>query len=183
MLPAESVTSSRAAGSRAECHDLRASPQPTEEGPRRVVLDTNTVLDWLVFRDTLACGLGAAIISGHLRWLASPHMLAELRAVLSRPLAPRWDDAREHALTIEVSQWIAMCAEPTIVSHPLVCRDPDDQVFIDLAREHSPAVLLTRDRALLALRRRAAAFGVVIATAAAWQQQPVGDTTPTTSVT
>jgi putative PIN family toxin of toxin-antitoxin system len=150
---------------------------------RRVVLDTNTVLDWLVFRDALACGLGAAIISGRLRWLTSPHMLAELRAVLSRPLAPRWDDAREHALTIEVSQWAAMCAEPTVASHPLVCRDPDDQVFIDLAREHSPAVLLTRDRALLALRRRAAAFGVVIATAAAWWQQPVGDTTPTAPVT
>ena len=51
----------------------------------------------------------------------------------------------------------------------LVCRDASDQVFIDLARQRGPAVLLTRDRALLALRRRAAALGVLISTAAAWQ--------------
>jgi len=162
---------------------LDTSPQPTAGGPRRVVLDTNTVLEWLVFRDAPASGLGAAIHSGRLRWLASPRMLAELRAVLCRPLAPRWDDAREHALTIEVSQWVSLCAEPTIASHPLVCRDPADQVFIDLAREHSPAALLPRDRALLALRQRAAVFGVVIATAASWWQQPAGGTTPTTTVT
>ena len=162
---------------------LHAPPPTTESGPRRVVLDTNTVLEWLVFRDTPACALGAAIARGHLRWLASPRMLAELRAVLSRPLAPRWDDAREHALTIDVSQWAAICAEPSIASHPLVCRDPDDQVFIDLAREHSPAILLTRDRALLALRRRAAGFGVVIATAAVWQEPelPAGVDPPTTT--
>ena len=163
--------------------DLNASPRPTAGGPRRVVLDTNTVLEWLVFRDAPACGLGASIHRGRLRWLASPRMLAELRAVLSRPLASRWNDAREHALTIEISQWAFMCAEPTIASHPLLCRDPEDQVFIDLAREHSPALLLTRDRALLALRRRAAAFGVVIATATSWWQQAAGDPTPTTPAT
>jgi len=163
--------------------DFNTSPKPPAIGQTRVVLDTNTVLEWLVFRDAPACGLGAAIHSGGLRWLASPRMLAELRAVLSRPLAPRWNDAREHALTIEVSQWAFMCAEPTVASHPLVCRDPDDQVFIDLAREHHPAVLLTRDRALLALRRRAAPFGIVIDTAASWWQRAASDTTPTTTLT
>lgn len=157
-------------------------PPPTDTGPLRVVLDTNTVLDWLVFGDAIACGVGMAITSGRVRWLASPRMLAELRAVLSRPLAPRWDEAREHALTIDAGRWAVLCAEPSLASHQLVCRDPDDQVFIDLAREHSPAVLLTRDRALLALRRRAAALGVVIATPAAWQGQalPAGDGPPPT---
>jgi putative PIN family toxin of toxin-antitoxin system len=183
MLPAECVTRARAAAAKPSVMNLNALPRLTEGDPRRVVLDTNTVLEWLVFRDAPACGLGAAITCGRLHWLASPRMLAELRAVLSRPLAPRWDDAREHALTIEVSQWVVVCAEPTIVSHPLVCRDPDDQVFIDLAREHRPAVLLTRDRALLALRRRAAAFGVVIATATSWWQQAPGNSASTTTAT
>ena len=150
---------------------MHASPLTTESGPCRLVLDTNIVLDWLVFRDACAVGLGAAITSGRLRWLASPRMLAELRAVLSRPLDPRWNTAREHALTIDATQWATLCAEPSIASHPLICRDPDDQVFIDLAREHSPVILLTRDRALLALRRRAAARGVLIASPAAWQGQ------------
>jgi len=136
--------------------------------PARVVLDTNTVLDWLVFGDAPAGLVGAAIRDGRLEWLASPGMLAELQAVLRRPLSQRWNPAREHALTIDASGLASLCAEPAVASARLLCRDPDDQVFIDLAREHGPAILLTRDRALLTLRRRAAAFGVAITTAADW---------------
>ena len=137
--------------------------------PVRVVLDTNIVLDWLVFADPSASALGAEITSGSLTWLTTPRMHTELRAVLARPLSTRWDHARELALTIDLSRLAIVCAEPAPTGPSLVCRDGSDQVFIDLAREHGPAVLLTRDRALLALRRRAAAFGVVIATAAAWR--------------
>ena len=166
MLPTDGVTRGvRAALARQGTSGAgHPHPPPSPEVPSRVVLDTNTVLDWLVFGDAAARAVGAAITAGHLTWLATPHMLAELRAVLCRPLPARWDAAREHALTIEVSRWTVPCAEPAIATHPLVCRDPDDQVFIDLARAHSPAVLLTRDRALLALRRRAATFGVLITT-------------------
>ena len=134
----------------------------------RVVLDTNTVLDWLVFGEPSARAVGAAITDGRLRWLTSPRMLSELQAALRRPLNPRWDRTREHALTIDVAKMVLMCTEPAIASGRLLCRDPDDQVFIDLARAHAPAVLLTRDRALLSLRRRAATFGVQVATAVAW---------------
>jgi predicted nucleic acid-binding protein len=35
-----------------------------------------------------------------------------------------------------------------------VCRDPDDQKFLELASECSAAFLVTRDRALLVLGRR-----------------------------
>jgi predicted nucleic acid-binding protein len=138
---------------------------------QRVVLDTNTVLDWLVFGDPAARGVGVAIEQGRMTWLATPRTLAELRAVLSRPLSPRWDPARELALTIDLTPVAVNCAEPAGVSPTLLCRDANDQVFIDLARQHSPALLLTRDRALLALRRRASAFGVEIMTAAAWWQR------------
>jgi len=157
-------------------------PLPSPEAPSRVVLDTNTVLDWLVFGDAAACEVGAGITAGHLTWLATPHMLAELRAVLCRPLPARWNAAREHALTIDVSRWTIPCPEPAITSHPLVCRDPDDQVFINLARTQSPSVLLTRDRALLALRRRATTFGVLITTAATWRP-PALHGAPETSAT
>jgi putative PIN family toxin of toxin-antitoxin system len=176
MLPTESVTRAGDAP-RLACTDSVGSLGPGK--PQRVVLDTNTVLDWLVFRDAAACRVGEAIASGDLIWLVSPRMLAELGAVLSKPFAPRWDAAREHALTSDVSHWATRCDDPVPGPHPLVCRDPDDQVFIDLARACSPALLLTRDRALLALRRRAAAFGVTIATAATWQQGAVGPGTPT----
>ena len=137
--------------------------------PVRVVLDTNIVLDWLVFADASATAVGTAITSGGLTWLTTPRMHAELRAVLSRPLSTRWDPARELALTIDLSSLAVVCAEPASAGRPLTCRDTSDQVFIDLARQHGPAVLLTRDRALLALRQHAAASGVVITTAIAWR--------------
>ena len=168
MLPTDGVTRARDSAWQASTAGVDI-PSPSPATSPRVVLDTNTVLDWLVFGDAAAREVGAAITTGRLTWLATPRMLAELRAVLCRPLAARWDAAREHALTIDVSRWTLPCAEPTIATHPLVCRDPDDQVFIDLARAHGPAVLFTRDRALLALRRCAATFGVLITTAAAWR--------------
>lgn len=143
-----------------------AASQPPSLAPAELVLDTNTVLDWLVFGDGAAQAVGQAIGRGDLRWLATPHMLAELRAVLGRPLAPRWERARELALTIDISPLAALCAEPE--RGRLQCRDPADQRFIDLALARRPALLLTRDRALLALRRPAATAGVRIETAAAW---------------
>ena len=152
-----------------------AAPAPATIGGEsiRVVLDTNIVLDWLVFADASATAVGNAIKTGSLTWLTTPRMHAELRAVLSRPLSTRWESARELALTIDLSRLAMVCTEPAAAERSLTCRDASDQVFIDLAREHGPAVLLTRDRALLALRRHAAAFGVVIATAAAWRP-PLG---------
>src|SRR5690606_39589403 len=44
----------------------------------------------------------------------------------------------------------------------LICRDPDDQVFLDLALHRGVGWLLTRDRQILALRRRALARGLRI---------------------
>jgi len=165
MLPTENVTR---LGQPATLDAAPATPACRGE-PVRVVLDTNIVLDWLVFVDPSAATLGAAIISGALTWLTTPRMHSELHAVLSRPLSARWEPARELALTIDLSRLAVVCAEPAPAGWSLACRDASDQVFIDLAREHGPSVLLTRDRALLALRQRAAAFGVVITTAAAWR--------------
>jgi predicted nucleic acid-binding protein len=41
----------------------------------------------------------------------------------------------------------------------VVCKDPDDQKFIDLAVAHS-AILLSKDKLVLKLRTRLTAFGV-----------------------
>jgi hypothetical protein len=42
---------------------------------------------------------------------------------------------------------------------PVTCADPDDQIFIDLAVRHRCA-LLSKDRAVLRMRKRLAALGV-----------------------
>jgi predicted nucleic acid-binding protein len=138
-------------------------------GAMPVVLDTNVVLDWLVFAEPAARRVGDAITNGALQWLATPRILQEWNAVLARPLTARWEDARQRALTVDVAARCRLCAEPgSPALQRLICRDPTDQVFIDLAAAHGPALLLTRDRALLELRRRAAAQGVTVTTPALW---------------
>ena len=52
--------------------------------------------------------------------------------------------------------------------HLPVCRDPDDQKFIDLARCIGAGTLLSRDRAVLKLAARARRLGVLILTPTAW---------------
>jgi predicted nucleic acid-binding protein len=48
------------------------------------------------------------------------------------------------------------------------CTDPDDQVFIDLALACKARWLLSKDRALLKLARRARALGLSIQPPASW---------------
>ena len=56
----------------------------------------------------------------------------------------------------------------------LRCTDPDDQKFIDLALQTGASALLSRDRAVLKLARRAAVHGLPIESMAAWSRRQLG---------
>lgn len=129
------------------------------------VLDTNVALDWLLFADPRCADLGVAVAAGHLRWVASARMRDEFADVVTRGLAAR----RGVEATGLIAVWdrYATLVDPP-PAQPLVCTDPDDQVFIDLAVEQC-AVLLTRDKALLRLARRALPLGVRIVVPARWR--------------
>jgi predicted nucleic acid-binding protein len=59
---------------------------------------------------------------------------------------------------------------PVALARPLHCTDPDDQKFIDLALSVPGSWLVSRDRAVLKLRRRAAlAAGVHIVRPDEWE--------------
>ena len=125
----------------------------------RIVVDTNVVLDLLVFRDIACLPLQSWLRGEDLQWLACRSMRDELAHVLGRGLGERWP--MEPATV--VSEWdrrVELAPEPPDCD--LRCSDPDDQKFIDLAMAHRPCGLITRDRALLKLARRAAERGVLI---------------------
>ncbi|MCO5125187.1 MAG: putative toxin-antitoxin system toxin component, PIN family [Rhizobacter sp.] len=133
------------------------------------MLDTQVVLDWLVFRDPTTLALGCAIERGSLRWLASQPMLGEIEQVLDRGVgAARLPD---RAAIREVCARLAHPAEVAAAS-ALRCTDPDDQMFIDLALAARARWLFTRDKALLRLATRARAGGVWVLRPADWQQPP-----------
>lgn len=132
-----------------------------------VILDTNVVLDWLVFADPTTHALGLAIAQGRLRWLRSPAMADEFERVLQYPVL--------HARQLDTATLLARAAAhaalvPAGPPAPLTlrCADPDDQGFIDLALAHPGCHLLSRDKAVLQLSKAAQARGLTIWTPAQW---------------
>ncbi len=134
-----------------------------------VVLDTNVVLDWLVFNDPSSAPVAAAIMRRQVRWLATGAMRDEFAIVLQRGLAA----AHSADISTVLTAWDTYaqpCDEPT---HParatrLHCSDPEDQKFLDLAHAAGARWLLSRDRAILRLTRRAAGLGLLIGAPEGW---------------
>jgi predicted nucleic acid-binding protein len=146
----------------------------TENATPVIVLDTNVVLDCLVFRDPGCAALVEWLSAGRLRWLASPAMRDELAHVLARGHLAAWQPDPT-ALFATWDRWASPAAEGA--PSRLHCTDPDDQKFIDAALTHRARWLLSRDRAVLKLARAARATGLAILTPLAWTRA-VGGATP-----
>ena len=143
---------------------------PSESTAARplVVLDTNAALDWLVFKDSGMAALGAAIESCRIAWAATPRMREELLRALAYPSLTKWRPDRERTLTL-FDRWSIPHPEPKGSRHgPLLCSDPNDQVFIDLAVTLQARWLVTHDRALHRLKRQAARQGVQVLRPREW---------------
>ncbi|HMO47936.1 MAG TPA: PIN domain-containing protein [Rubrivivax sp.] len=133
-----------------------------------IVLDTNVVLDWLLFRDTRVAALGAALESAQLRWMACSRMREEFRHTLARPLLGKWNPDSGRLLTL-FDRHATLLPEPGSAPLRLRCDDADDQVFIDLALACGARWLLSHDKALLRLRRRVPPGGPQICRPSDWQ--------------
>lgn len=132
-----------------------------------IVLDTNVVLDWLVFANPVSLAIGHSITQKRLRWVATTPMREELAMVLPRIAAHKlahvegvWASWNAHAELLDP----ASCIAPL----HLRCLDHSDQKFIDLAVAHRAQWLISRDRAVLALAKRAKKLDVLIATPEQW---------------
>ena len=129
---------------------------------QRVVIDTNVVLDLLVFADPSTRALEVALAAGQLAWLATAGMRDELQRVLDYPALCAPLAARSLKAMDVLACFDRSCAiRPIAPGCGVMCRDPDDQPFIDLAAAHR-AVLLSKDNAVLRLHRRMALIGVVV---------------------
>lgn len=143
-----------------DSHGFGALPDQPADGVARVVIDTNRVLDLWLFDEPATAGLAQDIRSGALCWLAHDAMRVELARVLGYPALIRQCERRGRdaaAVLAAFDRWAQPA--PIAAPAPLRCRDPDDQMFIDLAVAWR-AELRSRDRAVLELRRPLAALGV-----------------------
>jgi putative PIN family toxin of toxin-antitoxin system len=125
-----------------------------------LVIDTNIALDVLVFNDPAAAALRAALQSKSLQWIATEAMRAELERVLAYPkIAPRLVFYGLTAAGVLAAFDQLAVRAPSAAKAKLTCTDADDQPFIDLAVAHQ-AQLLSKDKAILCMRKRLLAHGV-----------------------
>jgi putative PIN family toxin of toxin-antitoxin system len=124
----------------------------------RLVIDTQVWLDWLVFDDASVLALRQTIAMPNVEVVIDDACLAELARVLSYPLNR----------TVDVAACLAVCRQTARhvkiekTGKLPVCRDPDDQKFLELAAAAKADCLVTRDRDLLRLTRRCAPFFLIL---------------------
>ena len=138
---------------------------PTRLASGTVVLDTNVVLDLLLFADPSVHELGLALAAQQILWVSTVAMREEFVRVLAYPQIDRQIATRGRspaALVQEFDRFSHLtAAAPTA---PVRCSDSDDQMFVDLAVAHQ-ACLLSKDDAVLRLRKRLLPWGVTVRTA------------------
>jgi uncharacterized protein len=138
-------------------------------GSIRLVLDTNIVLDCLVFCDSTTRDLTAAIGARRVHALVHQHALDELERVLAYPKLRLAATEQRQVLDryLSVATFVPM---PDTFSHGSLllpsdfprCRDRDDELFLALAYHARADGLITKDKAVLKLRKKARRFSVEI---------------------
>ncbi len=145
-------------------------PVESPDAPRRVVLDTNVVLDWLYFGDASCRALDSAIRASLALWVGTAAMRAELEHVLTRePFSSKPEIVVALLATLD-STMVVLETAPAALGAAGHCSDADDQKFIDLALHlGEPTQLISRDRAVLRMARVAERHGVKIVSIADWR--------------
>ena len=132
---------------------------------RRIVLDTNIWLDWLVFHDPGMSFLKREVEEKRIEIFIDAACEAELERVLAYDLARHTLDAGAQAACLAECRRIARridAAAPAAGRKLLPrCADADDQKFLELALAARADVLVTKDHKLLELARRTKAFRIL----------------------
>ena len=120
--------------------------------PLPLVLDTNVVLDMLVFDDPNVRPLVSALTAGSVIAWADEATLRELQLVLAYP-SFALDEAARHAAQARYRHLVRVApGEPSTPPPPLPrCRDRDDQKFLVLAARVGATWLVSKDKRVLAL--------------------------------
>ena len=127
-----------------------------------LVLDTNVVLDLFVYEDPATVPLRERLADAQTRWLATPVMREELRRVLDYPQVLKRLASRTLTAELVLAAFDARVQIVEVAPKaPYTCKDGDDQQFIDLAVQHR-ATLLSKDKAVLCMRKRLATLGVAV---------------------
>lgn len=130
---------------------------------KRIVIDTNVCLDLFVFRDLRWAGLLAALQTGAVQAVTRDDCRTEWLRVLEYPHLPLNAESRPTAVAefdALITRLDTQAARPRMEVRLPLCSDPDDQKFLELARDADAQTLITKDKALLKLGRKTARAGL-----------------------
>jgi len=116
----------------------------------RVVLDTNVLVSALLFDKGRLTWIRHGWQGGRFTPVLAPSTTRELLRVLTYPKF-KLHSAEIQLLLAELLPWSETWQAPLELSEP-VCRDPRDQVFLDLAIAAEVHALVSGDEDLLTLR-------------------------------
>jgi len=140
---------------------MSAGPVTTLPTPA-IVLDTNIVLDLWVFSDPATPPLAKVLEERSVQWIATPPMREELLRVLDYAhLVAKMAYYRIESAEV-LRRFDALVQIKAVAPKAaFVCKDSDDQKFIDLAAAHQ-AMLISKDKAVLCMTRRLERLGVAV---------------------
>ncbi len=135
----------------------------------KLVLDTNVVLDWLVFDDPFMNPLRDGLHDQRLVLLTHQPAIDELQRVLGYQHL-KLDVSRQTKVLAEYQASTSVASMPINFSLQHLrlpqgfprCADHDDEPFLALAFHTKADALVSRDKAVLQLSKRAQKFGVNI---------------------
>jgi putative PIN family toxin of toxin-antitoxin system len=133
-------------------------PKATQTALQRIVVDTNVCLDLFMFRDQRWQLLVDGLKSGEIEAVTSASCRMEFMLVLAYEKMQLSTESQA-AIMQEFDQLIRMVELPTepsathVIKLPL-CKDRDDQKFLELAYASQADILITKDKALLKLARK-----------------------------
>jgi putative PIN family toxin of toxin-antitoxin system len=127
----------------------------------RLVLDTNVILDLLVFKDPSAEPIRLLLDAKLVDAVRSEASMLELIDVIQRPTF-RLNQEEQSIILQAWESSTRLLENGAIEPAPFTCRDQDDQVFLDMAYSLRPALLLSKDLRVLELQAIAKHHGVEI---------------------
>ncbi len=128
----------------------------------KLVLDTNVVIDWLVFDDAYLASFREQVRARSVQVITHAPAVEELRRVLGYPEL-KLSTARQTAVLEQYAALVSFFESTVELPDGFPrCRDPDDDPFIRLAWQAGADALVSRDKAVLKLAKRARKFGFQI---------------------
>lgn len=131
--------------------------------PPLVILDTCICLDLFLYEDRNSATLLSALRAGRVTAVTNEACRGEWQRVLAYPKL-KVEEARRPEIEARHDALVRLLsageAPPRSDVELPQCADPDDQKFLELARDSGAIALVTKDRLLLRLWRRLARAGL-----------------------